>query len=165
MSTLPNRLSDRAILVDSPVRSVRTFAGGGSVTSIGEAVSPYSYPAGAAATSGAGRSIANQFQLSSVDGGVSWKASTTPSIEGAVGYLDAVNWWWIGTGVQSRSSDAGSTWSPVRGLLVPTPLPESLQIIDATHLWFGSMVGARPLVEATDDGGIHWTMQFLPVTP
>jgi photosystem II stability/assembly factor-like uncharacterized protein len=107
----------------------------------------------------------NQFQLSSVDNGVSWKAFSTPATQGAIAYVDALNWWWIGSGVQARSSDAGGTWSPIRTLLVPAPLPESVQIIDATHIWFGAMAGPRPLVEKTDDGGVSWTMFLLPGSP
>jgi photosystem II stability/assembly factor-like uncharacterized protein len=105
---------------------------------------------------------ANQFQLSSVDGGNSWKAFSMPASQGAIAYFDAVNWWWIGSGVQAKSTNAGGTWSPIRTLLVPAPLPESLQIIDATHIWFGAMAGTRPLVEGTDDGGVSWTMFLLP---
>jgi photosystem II stability/assembly factor-like uncharacterized protein len=76
--------------------------------------------------------------------------------------VDAFNWWWIGSGVQAKSTNAGGTWSPIRSLLVPAPLPESVQIIDATHIWFGAMAGTRPLVESTDDGGVSWTMFLLP---
>ncbi|HVC75625.1 MAG TPA: hypothetical protein VND96_03810 [Candidatus Micrarchaeaceae archaeon] len=107
---------------------------------------------------------ANQFQLSSVDGGRSWKAISMPAGHGAIAYFDALNWLWIGSGVQAKSSDAGSTWSPIRSLLVPAPLPESVQVIDATHIWFGAMAGPRPLVEGTDDGGVSWSMFLLPPT-
>jgi photosystem II stability/assembly factor-like uncharacterized protein len=100
--------------------------------------------------------------LSSVDGGVSWNPIITPSDYGAVGFVDALNWWWIGSGAGSRTFDAGRTWSETRGLGVLEPLPGSLQFIDATHAWFGAMAGARPLVESTDDGGIHWRMLMLP---
>jgi photosystem II stability/assembly factor-like uncharacterized protein len=105
---------------------------------------------------------ANQFQLSSVDGGHSWKAFSMPASQGDIAYFDAFNWWWIGSGVQAKSTNAGGTWSPIRTLLVPAPLPESVQIIDATHIWFGAMAGTRPLVESTDDGGVSWTMFLLP---
>jgi photosystem II stability/assembly factor-like uncharacterized protein len=105
---------------------------------------------------------ANQFQLSSIDSGHSWKAFSMPASQGAIAYIDALNWWWIGSGVQAKSADAGGTWSPIRTLLVPAPLPDSVQIIDSTHIWFGAMAGARPLVEGTDDGGVSWTMFLLP---
>jgi hypothetical protein len=49
--------------------------------------------------------------------------------------------------------------------MVPAPLPESLQVVDATHIWFGAMAGTRALVEATDDGGVRWRMVILPATP
>ena len=105
---------------------------------------------------------ANQFQLSSLDNGRSWKAFSLPASQGAIAYVDALNWWWIGSGVQAKSSNAGGTWSPIRTLLVPAPLPESVQVIDAAHIWFGAMAGPRPLVEGTDDGGVSWTMFLLP---
>jgi photosystem II stability/assembly factor-like uncharacterized protein len=104
----------------------------------------------------------SQVQLSSVDGGHSWRAMVPPSPSGAVGYIDANNWWWIGSGAASTSSDAGRTWTRVRGLMVPEPLPGSLQFTDATHAWFGAMAGPRPLVETTDDGGVSWRMILLP---
>jgi photosystem II stability/assembly factor-like uncharacterized protein len=104
----------------------------------------------------------NQYQLSSINGGHSWKSFSLPATHGATVYLDALDWWWIGPGVQARSTDAGSTWSPIRSLLVPAPLPDTVQMIDPTHVWFGAMAGTRPLVEGTDDGGVSWTMFLLP---
>jgi photosystem II stability/assembly factor-like uncharacterized protein len=159
-----NQSSDGPSLADSPVRSVRTFDGGGSMTSVYADVSPYRFSLSSTWSRVAGRQVANQFQLSSIDGGHSWNAISTPSVFGAVGYFDALNWWWIGPGVQSKSSDAGITWSPARSLLVPAPLPESIQIIDRTHVWFGAMVGLTPLVEGTDDG-VNWRTILLPATP
>jgi photosystem II stability/assembly factor-like uncharacterized protein len=149
--------------LDFPVLRVRTFDGGGSMTSVYADVSRYSLIGSSSLPRD--RDVPNQFQLSSVDGGGSWKAISTPSVDGAVGYFDALNWWWIGSGVQSKSSDAGTTWVPISSMPAPAPLPESLQIVDATHVWFGAMAGARPLVEATDDGGAHWRMVLLPATP
>jgi photosystem II stability/assembly factor-like uncharacterized protein len=135
------------------------------MTSVYADVSPYSFSFSSTWSRAVGRQVANQFQLSSIDGGRSWKAISTPSVFGAVGYFDALNWWWIGPGAQSKSSDAGRTWSPTRSLLVPAPLPESLEVIDSTHVWFGAMVGLVPLVEGTDDGGVNWRMILLPATP
>jgi photosystem II stability/assembly factor-like uncharacterized protein len=160
-----NQTSDGPSLADSPVRSVRTFDGGGSMTSVYADVSPYSLSFSTTYSRAVGTQVANQFQLSSLDGGISWKEITTPSVFGAVGYFDALNWWWIGPGVQSTSSDAGRTWSPIHSLLVPAPLPESLQIMDGKHIWFGAMVGTAPLVEGTDDGGVTWKTILLPATP
>jgi hypothetical protein len=45
---------------------------------------------------------------------------------------------------------------------VPEPLPGSLQVLDLMHAWFGAMAGTRPVLENTDDGGIHWNMTILP---
>jgi len=160
-----NQSTDGPSLADSPVRNVRTFDGGGSMTSVYADVSPYSFSLSATSSRVVGGQVANQFQLSSIDGGRSWHPISTPSVFGAVGYFDALNWWWIGPGMQSKSSDAGRTWSPIRSLLVPAPLPESFQIIDGTHLWFGAMVGPTPMVEGTDDGGVNWRKILLPATP
>ncbi len=108
----------------------------------------------------------NEVVLTSIDDGRSWSPVSAPSPRGAVGYLDALNWWWIGSGSWSKSSDAGKTWTSIRNLGVPEPLPGSLQLLDASHAWFGGMAGARPLLESTGDGGVHWTMYLLPpITP
>ncbi len=149
-------------LEDFPVYRVQTFAGGGSMASVYANVGRSGdWPTGVPSPSLEGEPV-QQFQVSSIDGGLSWKTISTPGAQGAIAYVDALNWWWIGLGVQAKSSDAGGTWSPVRTLLVPAPLPESVQIIDAMHVWFGAMVGLRPLVESTDDGGSTWTMVLLP---
>jgi len=104
----------------------------------------------------------NQVQLASVDGGQSWSHNSPPIDQGAVAYLDTLNWWWIGEGSWSKSADGGQTWSRTRNLAVPEPLPGSLELLDANHAWFGAMAGPRPLLESTDDGGVHWTMSLLP---
>ena len=106
----------------------------------------------------------NQYQLISNDGGRSWQPYSLPAAQGAIVRFDALNWWWIGAGVQAKSSDAGRTWSALRNLLVPAPLPDTVQMIDATDVWFGAMAGPRPLVESTDDGGVTWRMFLLPPT-
>lgn len=102
-----------------------------------------------------------EVQLSSVDGGAMWQQISAP-ISGAIGFLDSANWWWIGSGAWSRTSDGGRTWTKVRTIGVPEPLPGSLQLLDESHAWFGAMAGTRPLLEATTDAGLHWTMAFLP---
>jgi len=104
----------------------------------------------------------NEVLLTSIDGGQSWNTASAPSPHGAIGYLDAVHWWWIGSGSWSKSSDGGRTWTGPRNIGVPEPLPGSLQLLDSSHAWFGGMAGARPLLESSDDGGIHWTMFLLP---
>jgi len=58
--------------------------------------------------------------------------------------------------------DAGRTWSQASGLGLPEPLPGSLVFMDATHAWFGAMVGLVPVVEVTQDGGVHWKKIRLP---
>jgi photosystem II stability/assembly factor-like uncharacterized protein len=146
-----------------PLR-VSTYDGGRPIYSVYPEVSPYRYSSIDHLSPGplVSTAPANQFQLSSVDGGLSWQPVLAPSNLGAVGYLNALTWWWIGSGAGSTSLDAGRTWTPTRSLGVPEPLPGSLQFIDSTHAWFGAMAGPRPLVEATDDGGINWRMVLLP---
>jgi photosystem II stability/assembly factor-like uncharacterized protein len=158
------RSADGGVLVGYPPLKVRTFDGGGSVTYVYADVSPYRYATIEYVNPGQLAAVApeNQFQLSSVDGGLSWRAVLSPSNYGAIGYVDALTWRWIGSGAGSTSSDGGSTWTQVRGLGVPEPLPGSLQFLDANHAWFGAMAGTRPLVETTDDGGVHWKMNLLP---
>lgn len=152
------------VLVGYPPLRVRTFDGGRSVTYIYADVSPYRYATIEYVNPGplSTAEPVNQFQLSSVDGGLTWKAVSPPSNYGTIGFVDALNWRWVGSGAGSASSDGGGTWTQVRGLGVPEPLPGSLQFLDASHAWFGAMAGTRPLVEATDDGGVHWTMKLLP---
>lgn len=158
------RSADGGVLVGYPPLRVRTFDGGGSVTYVYADVSPYRYATIEYVNPGplVAGAPENQFQLSSVDGGLSWKPVLAPSNYGAIGYVDALEWRWIGSGAGSTSSDGGVTWTQVRGLGVPEPLPGSLQFLDASHAWFGAMAGTRPLVETTDDGGVHWTMKLLP---
>jgi photosystem II stability/assembly factor-like uncharacterized protein len=104
----------------------------------------------------------NQVQLGSLDGGSTWSVIAPPSAPGAIGYSDAQNWWWIGSGAWSTSSDGGTTWTPYRNAGVPQPLPGSLQVLDPEHAWFGSMAGTRAALGSTNDGGIHWQMAVLP---
>ena len=104
----------------------------------------------------------NQVQLGSMDGGATWSAIAPPTDPGSIGYSDSQNWWWIGSGAWSTSSDGGTTWSPYRNLGVPPPLPGSLQVLDRSHAWFAAMAGPRPVLEATNDGGVHWRMVMLP---
>jgi len=144
-----------------PVFRAQTFDGGGSMDSTYADVGRIGYWSTATPSPPAGGQFAQQFLLSSIDSGRSWKPISMPGVQGAVAYSDALNWWWIGSGAQAKSSDAGGTWS-FRTLRVPLPLPESVQIIDSTHIWFGAMAGSTPLVERTDDGGVSWTMFLLP---
>jgi photosystem II stability/assembly factor-like uncharacterized protein len=158
------RLADGRVVLGYPPLSVSTYGGIGSVTYIYAAVIPYRYSSIEYVDPGplVDTEPADQFQLSSVDGGVTWKTIVPPSTYGAVGFVDALNWWWIGSGASSTSSDAGRSWTQVRGMGVVEPLPGTLQFIDANHGWFGGMAGTRPLVETTDDGGINWKMFLLP---
>jgi photosystem II stability/assembly factor-like uncharacterized protein len=152
------------ILVGYPPLRVGSWDSGSPVTYVYADVSPYRYSSVEHVNSGSfvdSRPLA-QSELSSVDGGLSWSNVIPPSTAGSLGYVDARHWWWIGSGAQSTTSDAGKSWTRVRNMGVPEPLPGSLQFIDATHAWFGAMAGTRPLVEATDDAGLHWRMLLLP---
>jgi photosystem II stability/assembly factor-like uncharacterized protein len=104
----------------------------------------------------------NQVQLGSLDGGLTWSFIAPPNAPGAIGYSDAQDWWWIGSGAWSTSSDGGTTWTPYRNAGVPQPLPGSLQVLDLRHAWFGAMAGTRAVLENTNDGGTHWQMSILP---
>ncbi|HZK74634.1 MAG TPA: YCF48-related protein [Clostridia bacterium] len=168
ISAFNGHSSDSGVSVSYPPLKVSTYDSGSSVTYVYADVSPYRYASIEYVNPGplVDTEPGNQLQLSSVDGGLSWKTISPPSTYGAIGYIDARNWWWIGSGASSTSSDAGTTWTPVRTIGVPEPLPESLQFIDASHVWFGAMAGTRPLVESSDDGGIVWKMILLPeITP
>jgi photosystem II stability/assembly factor-like uncharacterized protein len=136
-----------------------TLVDGAPPTSLGPLGAAPIYPADLNAAP------AKLVQLSSVDAGRSWNPISSPSTNGTIGYIDAFNWWWIGSGARSTSSDAGRSWSPIRTVGVPEPLPGSLHFTDATHAWFGAMGGTRPVVENTDDGGLDWTMIPLPSIP
>jgi photosystem II stability/assembly factor-like uncharacterized protein len=105
----------------------------------------------------------NQVQLGSRDGGVTWSLIEPPNVPGAIGYSDALNWWWIGSGQWSTSSDGGTTWTPYRNLGVLAPLPGSLQVLDPMHAWFAAMAGTEAVLETTPDGGVHWEEIGLPI--
>jgi photosystem II stability/assembly factor-like uncharacterized protein len=152
------------VVVGYPPLRVGTWDGGRPVTYVYANVSPYRYSSveHVNPVSFVDSQPTTQTQLSSVDGGSTWDTIVPPSPTGAVGYVDAYNWWWIGSGAQSFTLDAGKSWSRIRTVGVPEPLPGSLQFLDETHAWFGGMAGTRPLVEATDDGGLDWRMILLP---
>lgn len=104
----------------------------------------------------------NQVRLGSLDGGATWTVIAPPSAPGAIGYSDSQNWWWIGSGAWSTSSDGGTTWTPYRNVGVLQPLSGSLQVLDARDAWFGAMAGTRAVLERTQDGGTVWEMVVLP---
>ena len=105
----------------------------------------------------------NQTELGTTDGGKSWSNVTVPSTMGAIGYFDAADWWWVGEGMWAGSADGGASWTEPRDIGVIEALPGSLQMTDREHAWFAGLSGARPMLESTDDAGLHWTLQTLPL--
>jgi photosystem II stability/assembly factor-like uncharacterized protein len=158
------RSSDGVTLVGYPPLTVRAFDGGGAVTIMYTTFgdwSPYRYTS-ILSEAGVLPVAPDQVELSSLDGGLSWKAASVPSAYGAIGYADALDWWWVGAGSWATSADGGITWTGIRPLSVPPPLPGSLQVLDADHAWFGTMGSSTPLLQATDDGGHDWRAVNLP---
>ncbi|OLB82730.1 MAG: hypothetical protein AUI15_37475 [Actinobacteria bacterium 13_2_20CM_2_66_6] len=107
----------------------------------------------------------NQARLSTSDNGATWSAVAPPSSSGAIGSFDAANWWWIGAGQSATSGDGGATWTELRNIGAIEPLPGSLRVLDRNHAWYAGAAGARPLLEATADGGKGWRMVLLPAMP
>jgi photosystem II stability/assembly factor-like uncharacterized protein len=110
----------------------------------------------------AAESPPNQTELGTTDGGKTWSSVALPSPAGAIGYYDAAHWWWIGEGMWALSTDAGATWSDPRDIGVVEPLPGSLRMLDHQNAWFAGGAEAHPMLESTDDGGLHWTLSTLP---
>ncbi|OLC25784.1 MAG: hypothetical protein AUG06_04045 [Actinobacteria bacterium 13_1_20CM_2_65_11] len=160
------RSADGLTLLAYPPFTVRAFDGGGAVTYVYTTFGdtrPYRYTS---ILSEAGQMIAplasGQVELSSLDGGSNWRNADVPSAYGALGFTDALDWWWIGGGAWATSSDGGITWGRTRLIGVLPPLPGSLQILDPDHAWFGAMAGNRSMLEMTSDGGYEWTAISLP---
>lgn len=154
---LSGRKGQGAKIHDFPPLTVRAFDGGRPVTYV------YATPIGPGITATVGQAEPpNQTELSTLDNGASWAAMTLPSSNGAIGYVDAAEWWWVGAGEWARSRDAGVTWSSASVIDVQEPLPGSLQVIDRLHAWLISSYRSRPVLQATDDGGRHWRMVSLP---
>lgn len=155
------------IVFEYPPLKVRAFDGGIPVTySYGIFIDRVVNLASADTNGGNGPATQvqapNQVELGSLDDGATWSMITPPTAVGAVGYSDAENWWWIGSGDWATSSNGGTTWTPYRNVGVLVPLPGSLQVLDHDHAWFGAMAGSRPVLETTEDGGVHWRTVMLP---
>jgi photosystem II stability/assembly factor-like uncharacterized protein len=163
----PNqRSADGWTVIGYPPLTVRAFDGGGAVdyayATFADS-SPYRYTdILSEAGDGALPVAPGQVVLSSIDGGSSWRVAHIPAASGTVGYADAADWWWIDAGAGATSSDGGITWTRIRPLGTFAPLPGSLQVVDADHAWFGTIVDAIPLLETTSDGGHEWTSVRLP---
>ena len=155
--TLQGRKGQGAKIRDFPPLTVRAFDGGRPVTYF------YATPTGSGVTTSAPLALPpNQTQLSTRDNGASWSQISEPTVGGAVGYLDASDWWWVGAGQQSITRDGGETWSATSGIDVQAPLPGSLRILDRLHAWLIGTYRSQAVLEATADGGRHWRMVSLP---
>lgn len=153
---LSGRKGQGAKIHEFPPLTVRAFDGGRPVTYV------YATPIGPGIAVTVGQAEPpNQTELSTLDNGASWAAMTLPSSGGAIGYLDAADWWWVGAGEWARSRDAGVTWSSAADIDVQEPLPGSLQVLDSLHAWLISSYHSVPVLQATDDGGKHWRMVSL----
>ncbi|HEV2140704.1 MAG TPA: hypothetical protein VGT01_05885 [Candidatus Dormibacteraeota bacterium] len=156
---LHGRKSGGAIIRDFPPLTVRAFDGGRPVT--------YTYATGVGDKDlgPIPQNVApapNQVLLSTVDGGASWKPITVPAALGAVGYFDAANWWWVGSGKLASSRDGGATWTSLRPVTAPEPSPGTLQVFDGAHALFAVSNQSPPSLETTHDGGAHWRAVPLP---
>jgi photosystem II stability/assembly factor-like uncharacterized protein len=158
-----------ATVVGYPPLTVRAFDGGVPVSYVyatfADAISNSAWSAAdTKSRSGSSSQVQapNQVQLGSLDGGTTWSFIAPPNAPGAIGYSDAQDWWWIGSGAWSTSSDGGTTWTPYRNVGVPQPLPGSLEVLDFRHAWFGAVAGTRSVLVNTNDGGSHWQMTVLP---
>jgi len=109
-----------------------------------------------------GAAAPNETILSTLDNGASWTTIDQPPAGGAIGYSDATHWWWVGAGAWSKSADAGATWSGPTGISVIEPLPGLLQVLDRRHAWLAGAAGQRPVLQGTDDAGLHWRTVSLP---
>lgn len=166
LAPLRVRSANSSVLLGYPPPIVRPYDGAGSIV--------YQYrtrvdagPYGSssfqvAVDSGVGVAGADEVTLGSADGGDSWRSITIPASGGAVGYADALDWWWVGAGEWATTADGGVSWSRIERLGVAEPLAGSLQVIDPDHAWFAAAGGGGPLLEATVDGGHEWTPVSLP---
>jgi len=153
-----------ASILDYPPLKVRAFDGGVPVTYVYGVASegmPFQ-PTGLQGWNPAQVEAPNQAQLLSPDDGADWTPISLPTAPGAIGVLDTWHWWWIGLGSWSVTSDGGRTWSSPRNIVVPQPMAGSLQILDAMHAWYAAMIGSRPVLVSTDDGGVTWRTTSLP---
>ncbi len=164
------RSVDGGIVLGYPPLRIRGFDGGILVTNVYTTFGDMSlYRYSATMWEGGDALIPpapGEVELSSLDGGSSWRVVAVPQGFGTIGYSDPIDWWWIGAGEWSTSPDAGATWNAQPPAAVLAPLPGSLQVIDAKHAWFAGMKGNTPYLEATVNAGLQWRVVPLPaVTP
>jgi hypothetical protein len=164
------RSVDGGIVLGYPPLRVRGFDGGILVTNVYTTFGDISLYRYSAVLWEGGETLIppapGEVELSSLDGGSSWKIVNVPSGFGTIGYANPVDWWWIGAGAWASSPDAGVTWNPQPPTAALAPLPGSLQVIDAAHAWFAGMKANTPYLETTYDSGRTWREVGLPrLTP
>lgn len=120
--------------------------------------------AGVVAFFSGGDSRPDYHELTSFDGGVSWKyvapRPSGSSFGGVLSFQDALHWWAIDGTSLYKSPDAGQTWT-----LASNALPNGLhacQIFDSRHAWARVSAEERGLVRS-DDGGRHWSRVTIPL--
>ena len=99
-----------------PVFRAQTFDGGGSMDSVYADVGRLGYWSTATPSPPAGGQVAQQFMLSSIDSGHSWKAISMPAVQGAVAYFDALNWFAGSTPVRLHAFGGQNVFTPRGGL-------------------------------------------------
>jgi photosystem II stability/assembly factor-like uncharacterized protein len=163
------RFGAGAAVVTFPPLTVRTYDGGSPVTFIYTTLVDASSDGilhiyDAVHKPGPATQVqpAGQIGMRSTDGGATWTSFVPPAPGGTIGYAGAMNWWWIGPGVRSKTDDGGLTWSPSEANGVADPLPGSLVVLDGRHAWVSGVSVSGPLLFTTSDGGEHWTPVRLP---
>src|SRR5207247_2100207 len=68
----------------------------------------------------------------------------------------------VAAGSLPRPTAGGVSWTDPQSIGAVEPLPGSLQLLDGAHAWLAASVGSRPVLESTDDAGLHWRIVLLP---
>jgi photosystem II stability/assembly factor-like uncharacterized protein len=110
--------------------------------------------------------------VATADGGLTWKAMTSPSNPQAVCFTDSVHGWLAASNVIYRSQDGGRTWNQSLTMYPPVIQPGWARIECAapSALWVdwapgGAATGHAPYVVYATVDGSHWrTVMAEPFT-